>query len=108
MDAPASSRLQGTDLRGKILAFSPGHPGVADQDRLRCVIRLLFRFVWQPVFARRNTLFRLGSFGRRTNDRLRTPGHAAIRGSKSIRRLRSAVRRPYGLMWLWIAGVSAR
>src|SRR5271155_2807145 len=108
MDAPAARCLKGIDLRGEVLAFGSGHPGVADRDRFRCVTRLLFRFVWQPVFARRNALFRLRLRTCRTNDRLRTPHYAAIRGSKSIRRLRSAVRRPYGLMWLWIAGVSAR
>jgi hypothetical protein len=94
MDAPAARRLQGADLGGEVLPLGPGHPGVADQYRSRCVIRLLFRFVWQLVFARCNPLFRLRLRRRRTNDRLRTPRHAATRCSKSIRRLRSAVSRP--------------
>ena len=64
MDAPAARRLQGADLRSEVLAFGPGHPGVADQDRCCCVMRLLFRFDWHPVFARRNALFCRGLRGR--------------------------------------------
>src|SRR5271169_6971730 len=71
MDAPAARCLKGIDLRGEVLAFGSGHPGVADRDRFRCVTRLLFRFVWQPVFARRNAMFRLRLRTCRTNERLR-------------------------------------
>ena len=88
------SSFRTPDLRRKILPLGPGHSRVADQDRARCVIWLLLHFFWQPVCAPGNPLFRLGPRWRRTNDRLCTPHHAAIRGSKSIRRLRSAVRRP--------------
>jgi hypothetical protein len=61
MDAPAARRRQGGDLQREVLPLDSRDPGVADQDRFRCVIRLSFRFVWQWVFARCNALFRLGS-----------------------------------------------
>ena len=69
MDASTARRLQGADLGGEILALGPGHAGVADQDRFRCVMLLLLSAVWQPVCARPNPLLRLGPHRRRTNDR---------------------------------------
>jgi hypothetical protein len=42
MDAPTARGLQRIDLGLEVLPLGPGDAGIADQDRSRCVIQLLF------------------------------------------------------------------